>query len=103
MKTQNRRQELADVYHELIGREEASSLNDGYAEVLEASLRLGLLVEPKEMAAKVHSWWLNSISIPHFLIQPITLFWDFSRRGRALLCVSEVLCQHHITDLPSCS
>lgn len=56
MKTQNRRQELADVYHELIGREEAISLNDGYAEVLEASLRLGLLVEPKEMAAKVHSW-----------------------------------------------
>lgn len=62
LRRQNRRQELADAFHELIGREEANSLSGAREEVLVSLLRPGLLAE---MATRQHSRRLNSISVPH--------------------------------------
>lgn len=61
LRRQNRRQELAAAFHELIGREEANSLSGACAEVLVSLLRPGLLAE---MATRQHSQRLNSISVP---------------------------------------
>lgn len=97
LRRRNRRQELADdAYHELIGREEANSLNGVYAEVLVSLLRLGLLAE---MATRQHSRRLNSTSVPHWLIRPISPSRDLRRKGGDQLCVSTIYSSWWLSSL----
>lgn len=96
LRRRNRRQELADAYHELIGREEANSLDGVCAEVLVSLLRLGLLAE---MATKQHSQRLNSTSVPHWLIRPISPSRDLRRKGGDKLCVSTVYSSWWLSSL----
>lgn len=78
MHTQNGKQELADAFHELIGREEAGSLNDNSTEG-----------PPQAWSERDQAVLWGSI--PHLLTQPITLF-GHSVEKAELYCVFRRSC-----------